>query len=228
MENTPDLSNYYAIHRGQRTDLARLVDAIATSTEADRGGAGRLHPLARWAKGFTHELHTHHSVEDDIFFPAVLGRVPAAAAVVEGLDADHQVVARLLEGLAPAVAALAGERVAFEPAKASALAAAVELRDLLARHLDVEDQDLLPLFYRHFTAEEYDGLHDRAQRSVKVRSMSFAVPWFVACLDDAAQEKVRAGAPLPLRVVYALTRPRFDRLVSAAFDGVPAAAGVRS
>ena len=105
MEPSPDLSNYYAIHRQQRHDLRRLATAVETANEADR--KGRLRPLAKWARGFGHELKTHHMVEDEIFFPAVLERVPSASAVIDSLDADHHRLDPMIDRLAPGIAELA-------------------------------------------------------------------------------------------------------------------------
>src|SRR5215510_13955434 len=105
MDATPDLTNYYAIHQQQRKDLQRLATAVETATEADR--RGRLRALAKWAQGFSHELKTHHMIEDEIFFPAVLDRVPSAKGLIEGLDADHHRLDPMIDRLAPGIAELA-------------------------------------------------------------------------------------------------------------------------
>jgi hemerythrin-like domain-containing protein/uncharacterized cupredoxin-like copper-binding protein len=215
METSPDLSNYYAVHRQQREDLRRFAVAVATATEADR--RGRLRPLAQWAKGFANELYTHHTVEDEVFFPAVLERVPSAAAVVATLDEDHQGLDPLIERFVARTADLADPRVPFAPIHAQMTELAVTLRDTVVRHLDVEDQDLLPLFYRHFSADEYDELHDRAQKTMPKTGLGFAVPFFVEALDEEGKKKALDTAPLALRLVYRATRRSHLRLVAAAF-----------
>jgi hemerythrin-like domain-containing protein len=215
MDTSPDLGNYYAVHRQQRIDLQRLATAVETATEADR--RGRLRPLARWARGFAQELKTHHTLEDEVFFPAVLERVPSAQALLEGLDVDHHQLDPMIDRLAPGIADLADPRVPFEPVRTEMAALAQALREFLDRHLDVEDEDLLPLFYRHFSAEEYDELHERAQQTMPKSHLGFTVPWFVEALDEAGKSKALATAPLPLRIVYRATRRGHVRLVAAAF-----------
>ncbi len=226
MDATPDLSNYYAIHRQQRKDLRRLATAVETATEADRDG--RLRPLAKWAQGFGHELKTHHTVEDEIFFPAVLERVPSAKGLLEVLDADHHQLDPMIDRLGPGITELADARVPFEPLHAEMTVLTVELRDLLDRHLGVEDEDLLPLFYRNFSAAEYDDLHVRAQKSLPKTGIAFAVPWYVEALDEAGKQQALATAPLPLRLVYRATRRSHQRLVAAAFGDDDRTNGMRT
>jgi hemerythrin-like domain-containing protein len=218
MEQTPDLTNYFAIHRKQVVDTRRYAAAVASAAESDRGG--RLKPLARWAAGFAHELDHHHTVEDDIFFPDLRTRVASAGPVLDGLEADHVLVEGLLARWTPSARALADRRVPFGPAKDEALAVAVAVRDLLDRHLAVEDKDVLPLFWRHYTAAEYMALHERAVASQEKAGIAFTVPWFVSALDDEHVEEVRQTAPLPLKLLWYATRGRFARLERAALGGV--------
>jgi hemerythrin-like domain-containing protein len=230
MEPLPDLTYFFAIHRKMRVDTRLYATAIATSEEHDRNG--RLRPLARWAKGFQHELREHHHVEDTYFFPDMRRRVPSSAAVLDVLAADHATIDRLL-GRWPVVAArLVDNGVAFERAKVDALEVACELRDLLERHLDIEDRDVLPLYWRHYAAEEYDALQAHAVANGNKRGLAFFVPWNVACLDEEHKAALLATAPLPLKLVWYATRGRFERLERAAFGGIdtsdlPVAGAVR-
>jgi hemerythrin-like domain-containing protein len=218
MDACPDLSTYYSLHRQQRVDLHRFAVAVRTATESDR--RGRLRPLARWARGFAGELDIHHKVEDDIFFPALRERVPSADAVLARLDDDHRDLEPRIERLASGAADLANPHVPFAPIHEEMTAVASDLHAFLTRHLDVEDEDLLPLFYRHFNAAEYDALHERAQRLTPKSSLAFAVPWFVAALDDEGRERVRAAAPRSMRLLYRLTRRSHARLVDRAFGSI--------
>jgi iron-sulfur cluster repair protein YtfE (RIC family) len=218
---TPDLTHYHAVHRQQRTDTAPLVVALETAKAIDRRRSGRLLPLAKWATGLGHELHVHHTVEDNIFFPAVVERVPAMLALFDQLDADHVVVSDLLERLGPSVAAVADPSFPMADARDAALSVAVELRDLLQRHLDVEDDEVLPAITHHFTSDEFEALTALATKSLPKKGITFAVPWNVESVTDLeVRATMLAAAPLPLRVLYRLTRRSYLRLVDAAFDGV--------
>lgn len=224
MDTTPDLSFYFAIHRTMRSDVARAAAAVATATEADR--SGRLVPLARWTAGFTHELVEHHFVEDRFFFPELRRRVPSAAAVLDDLDAEHHVLDDLLDRWPAAVAALADRRTPFGPAHDEAVTVTQGLADVLGPHLDREDADVLPLFWRHMDGVEYAALQQEAIDGGKRRGLGFVVPWTVSCVEGAEREALLAQAPLPMRVLLRLTEGRHRRLVEAAFPASVAAVPV--
>jgi hypothetical protein len=210
---------FYAIHRKMRIDTRRYVTAVETATEADR--AGRLIPLAKWAAGFGRELHLHHTVEDDHFFPALVERSPEAAEILAGLEHDHEVVAGILKQWGPAARDLADPTVDFATARAEVLALAVPLRDLLADHLDIEDAEIVPRFDQVLTEAELEAIDARVKKSLPKRGLSFAVPWNVAALDPATRDELVRTAPFILRLLYRIHAPRFARLVDAAFAGVP-------
>jgi hypothetical protein len=92
---------------------------------------------------FTDELRRHHDAEARTYFAALRDRVPSADAVVAEVLAERRLIDALLD-----------DCEACAPDERPIL----ELRRLLMRQLDVEDEDLLPLFYRHFTASEFDAL----------------------------------------------------------------------
>jgi hypothetical protein len=218
MQNTPDLTHFFAIHRKMRIDTRRFARAVETATSDDRGG--RLVPLRRWAKGFAFELDEHHFVEDTYFFPELRARIPSAQTFLDELDADHRVVDGILSRWTRVVGGLADRSVPFVSAKEEALAMAVTLRDLLHRHLDVEDRDILPLYWRHYSREEFDAVYQQAVNGGKKKGLSFVVPWNVECLEPADRATLIGRAPLPLKAVWWTTRGRFRRLETSAFAGI--------
>ena len=72
------------------------------------------------------------------------------------LEASMQRASRALTQLA--------EVPVTQSSHSEALAATRQLSHLLSRHLDYEDADILPLFVRHFTAEEYRVLEDQTTK----------------------------------------------------------------
>lgn len=218
MEPTPDLTHFFAIHRKMRIDTRRYVRALETATDADR--SGRLRPLSRWAAGFLHELSEHHFVEDEYFFPDMQERVPSSAPILDGLAADHRLVDELLARWPVVARRLVDPNVPFDTARAEALAVGVELRDLLERHLEIEDRDILPLYWRHYSAADYAAVYERAVKNGKKKGLAFVVPWNVACLEGDARRALLDAAPLPLKMVWWVTRGRFARLERAAFDRI--------
>ncbi len=82
----PDTSDYAIIHHAIRSAGRALAEAAATLTAAD---PKRLDAFVRYWQGHTGEILSHHGIEDTIFFPALLARVPESAAVLEQLDGEH-------------------------------------------------------------------------------------------------------------------------------------------
>jgi len=215
MESTPDISFFFAVHDHLRSDLRRYAEAVTSARPTDR--PDRLRALARWSKGFVHELEEHHFVEDTYFFPDMRTKVPAVAPVLDRLEADHRKLDGLLAEWPRRVGDLADDSKAFEPARVEAVRHAEAVRDLLMVHLDVEDNDVLPLYWRHYTAEEYDVVFQKAVKKGKKTGLAFVVPWNVDNLEGAEREAFVAAAPAALRLVHRMVRPRYDRLVTAAF-----------
>jgi hemerythrin-like domain-containing protein len=220
MTDQPDLSFYFAIHQAQRDALGRYLHAVETLTDGERAVRGKA--LVRWAKGFVRELEEHHYVEDTFFFPSLRDRVASAGAVIDGLEDDH----RRLDGLLarwPAVAGgLADPAVPFGDARADAVAFARELHDFLQRHLAIEDQDLLPLFWRHYTAAEYDAVVEQAVKKGKKAGLWFVAPFTVDCYPEGeARDAFLASVPAVLRLLHRLVRPSYDRLLATALGPQP-------
>ena len=220
MENQPDLSFYFAIHEAQRDAVRRYRAVVSTLTESDRITRGKA--LTRWAKGFVMELEEHHYVEDAFFFPSLRSKVASAGATIDRLDADHRHLDDLL-GRWPAIAkALADRSVPFPSAKAEAAGFAEELQEFLDRHLAEEDHDVLPLFWRHYSAEEYDAVVQQAVKKGKKAGMWFVAPFSVDCYAEGPdREAFLASVPGILRLLHRLARPSYDRLVAKALGPNP-------
>jgi hemerythrin-like domain-containing protein len=216
---SPAARHVQAIHDQMRRDLTRYLSAVETSREDDR--AGRLRPLARWAEGFVHELHVHHGIEDGTIFPSLAVRAPEVREVLTSLEEDHREVAGLLERWGPAARALAGRDVPFTAARDEAAGIVRSLRGLLMPHLDIEDHVVFPMYYERFSAAEVEEQDAAIKKSLPKTGLWFALPWNVAALPDEDREELRATAPWVLRALHRCYAPRYERLVAAAFAGVP-------
>src|SRR5262245_35158773 len=164
-----DLTGYLAIHQAMRVANAQLVHGIGTARVAD---PERAAALARWFRGYSDELRTHHHIEDDIVFPELLARVPDYAVYSEALAGDHLQLDRTIDALREALAYWAAhttETEAARDARYAALDLAVELRDFLEEHLAIEDADVLPMIHRHFEYEEYAELEKQAGKAITIR-----------------------------------------------------------
>jgi hemerythrin-like domain-containing protein len=207
---TPDLTSYYLIHDTMRRAGDQLATAIWELTEDDH----RRTEAIRWyTDGFLGELHAHHTIEDDLVFPALAAKVPTFADYQASLSDDHVHLSEVMEALGTAVRALAGggdwklnHRVAVEQS--------AELARFLHDHLGVEDDDILPMFTRHFTVPEYKQLDDEAIKRTGFRQLLFTVPWIVTTGDAEQVRSLFADAPLIITVVWRLMRRSHARRAS--------------
>jgi hypothetical protein len=216
----PDLTVFAVIHRVMRGDAARLADAVAGIDEADR--VDRAGALSRWYAGYLGELHEHHTVEDEIFYPDLVTRVPAAAEMVQRIDADHALLADLLQRTSVALERLGNPYVAFRLAHGEAISVTRALSDLIDAHLGFEDADVVPLFGVHYTADEYRTLEGQAMKNPDLRQMWFTIPWVMAAATPDEQQRMLAEVPFAFRVVWWASRGRFRRLDTAAFGQLAA------
>ena len=211
----PDLTTYHVLHRGMRLDSARLAGAVAGVTETERTTRGPA--LARWYAGFYGELHEHHTVEDEIFFPALLERVPVFDSQVDRIDAEHNHLEDVLVETRARLGRLGDPGVDWPAAVAEASEITAELRDLLDVHLGFEDADVLPLFVRHFTADDYDDLGERALKHTKFGQLVFGIPWAVQAATDDQFRHMYANAPIAFKLLWYATRRRYNRMAQEAF-----------
>ena len=211
MHDAPDTTDYSVIHHCIRVAPHRMVAALADFAEGDREQATAF---ARYWTGYATEVLAHHTVEDEIFFPQLIQRVPVVAGHLERVEGDHHRLDELMSAAAQAVERLRATPTG--PAAADAAAVIDELAGLMDSHLDFEDEDLVPLFGRHFTAAEYEALTQQAMQHLRLREALFTVPFVMHWTDAAGREKLLAEAPLPMRVIYRLTRGAHTRLAERA------------
>jgi hemerythrin-like domain-containing protein len=135
-------------HHAFRRDARRFAAALTRLTPGD---ASRAQALRDEWQYYRTALHHHHEIEDTRMFPHLESHVPALAASIDQLSADHRRLDPLLER---------GDR-AFEalPLTTSAESVIAELTSLLDQHLQDEEREVLPLLRdaQHFPAPETDA-----------------------------------------------------------------------
>lgn len=208
MSHPADTTDYLAIH----TCLRRGGRAIAVALQAlDVSDRRRTEALARYWKGYAGEVLAHHTVEDDIFFPALVEGAPVAAEHLGRVDEEHHLLDELMaEGHAAVAAVVEGAA----PDRAAAVLGHLDV--MMHGHLDFEDAELVPLFTRCFDQDDYDLLHKAAMKSLKLSDAPFAVPFLGSWLDDEMRTQLFATAPLPFKVLYRVTRRGHERLAALA------------
>src|SRR3954470_16180787 len=169
-----DISGFLVAHAGMRQEFGLLARVAAGPLDPDRAA------LVEDQIAMVLEiLHHHHTAEDDTLWPALVARVPAAAADLDALEADH---ARL----DPLITA-AGDTTRPLAERAPVLA---ELHELINAHLDREEATAVPLIRMHVTAAEWDALTERAVAETGRRNIPRVYGWYAS----AASAELRAEA----------------------------------
>ncbi len=157
--------NLVAIHDQLRGELRQIQHAV------DEVVAGQLDPAAardlinrmtmrqnRWTLGsfcaaYCRIVTIHHTIEDTHMFPALAAAAPDLAPVLLRLEAEHEVIADVLDRFDRALVLLVGE--SDEPYESDCAVTAsgpggltelrrlaAELADLLLSHLGYEEDEL--------------------------------------------------------------------------------------
>ncbi|MGW5559703.1 LLM class flavin-dependent oxidoreductase [Micromonospora sp. NPDC003944] len=139
------------IHDGLRAELAQIHDLIeqVAAGEIDAGAArSHINTMTmrqnRWTLGVYCESYcrivtTHHTIEDQSFFPRLRASDPRLGPVVDRLEQEHHVIHDVLEGVDRALVAYVGS-----PDGLAELRAAVDLlTDALLSHLSYEERELV-------------------------------------------------------------------------------------
>ncbi len=145
-----------AVHTIMRRSTALVVDALQALIDGRPVRVATLAKLIDWQAGF---VHHHHESEDELFWPVLRARFPEVVAQLDALSVEHDKLDGALERLSAEAAALRGTAVgrgtgaegshrapAGQQRAASLLPAALEVRDILAGHLDTEEPILRELF----------------------------------------------------------------------------------
>ena len=126
-----------------------------TLTTLDPGDRNRTAALEEWFSGYAEQSRAHHRVEDEVVFPALARRVPTYESFGETLTAEHRHLDDVLGDIGSGLADLTHGRTEV---LGRTVALSAELHEALASHLEVEDEDVLPLIERHFSCREFEAL----------------------------------------------------------------------
>jgi hypothetical protein len=207
-----DLAIMLAAHRAFRRDLTRLARAASAAASAGTDPARRRSLAAGWEL-FKHELHLHHTAEDEIIWPALRPRLALSEHALSVLDAMEEEHSRIDPLLAAVDAAFAGAPEAGDWPGEDRLADVIDvLTSTLTGHLAHEERDGLPLIGVALTAAEWRGVGFKIARR---NGLSEGGEMFAWMLDGAAREDAAAtlaALPPPARLIYrAVWKPRYQR-----------------
>jgi len=128
--------------------LVSDIEAVLGKSQDPTAYAARL---AKFGGLLLNELHTHHHVEDDHYFPLLQAADPSLAAGFEILDLDHKTLDTELQGFADAAnAVLRTDLQSVEALPMGGLEDVTRrLGQFLDRHLTDEEEIVVPIILKH-------------------------------------------------------------------------------
>ena len=185
------------VHSALKRDLLRTRVVLATSPPPQGRQRRALGEHVTWMMEF---LHAHHRGEDLGLWPLVRERNPAAADLLDSLEADH---ARI-DPAARAAAAAAGEYTATttDPPREALAEALDQLLTVLVPHLDREVDDGMPVVAASITAREWDAIEQ--EYNIKPKSLpqlGIEGHWLLEDIDAEGYDVVVHKVPPVARFV---------------------------
>jgi iron-sulfur cluster repair protein YtfE (RIC family) len=197
-----DLTIMLAAHAGFRRDLLRLARAAS----ADQPDPARRDAVKAGWETFKHQLHLHHTAEDELVWPALRTRLAAsvhAQSVLDAMEEEHSRVDPLLTAVDHAFAHQEDGRIGDVTSA---------LTSELLKHLTHEERDALPLIGVGLSAAEWRGVGFKIARKNGLSAGGEMFAWMSDGAEPATASAVIGTLPPPARLVYrALWRPRYNR-----------------
>jgi hemerythrin-like domain-containing protein len=196
-----DTLRTFADRLGKTLDAVRPSDAIQLGTVADR-----------WAF-YARQLHHHHDNEDDLVLPRLRSAQGDFADLDEQLRCQHRELVAEMSSVDDSFAM--AKRRPDEESLSALCAALARFSSSLQTHLDLEDEQLLPLVQETIPADEWNELAQRMLKSIPRRDL----PLVAAGLEEMVRQLPPAERPppppLPIRVLNALFwRRKYRRFVA--------------
>jgi hemerythrin-like domain-containing protein len=147
-------------------------------------------------------LHLHHEGEDELLYPKLAERAPDQVPMLAEVENEHALITTAVADVSTACSAW---RQHPSAGPAEALAAALEdLNSLCQRHLDDEEQKVVPLAAKTLTQQEWDALGDHAVSHMDRRQKPIAFGMILDPLDEADRAYMKNALPPPVRVLFPL------------------------
>ena len=217
MVNDDDLRLFLLMHRAIRGDLARLPRAVATLVPGD---LARIEAIGQWLGFIERSIEHHHRGEDTWVYPRLSERDPSFVPEHHALERDHQALDPALAAVRTALAALA-ESARFERDRDALVAQLDALEVDMRRHLDAEEDAVIPRMKKHVRHAEIAEFEREGARNTSVRDLARVLPWVLSFADARELAQVDAMLPWPVKLLYRWSWKKGYQRFSAALQ-VPA------
>ncbi|GAA1871265.1 hypothetical protein GCM10009836_60030 [Pseudonocardia ailaonensis] len=203
---TPNLLGMRFAHRMMLRDLHRLTEVAQKIAGGDACDARRAAAIATWVRHLCHEIHHHHTVEDELTWP-LIERSAGSEVDLAVLSEDHAALDPLLDEIRWAVDAVeARPGIATAERLAAALA---RVRDELDEHIAEEERALFPVIERYVAVKDWEAMEKEIRKGGA--PLTFVLPRFEGVVRPEERDEVRRLAGPVMGLLMALVRPAYRR-----------------
>jgi hemerythrin-like domain-containing protein len=193
----PLIQQMVVIHRVFRREFG-LLPALVGGVAAD--DLERAKDVADHAAGLLRFVHIHHSGEDELLWPVLLGRVAVESDLITRMEHQHEHVAALLPHAQEQLPAWAATP---SPERGAELASTFEeLALVLGEHLGEEEIEILPLVETYMTVEEWERLGEHARGQLAPPDLMASLAAIVEEADDEERLMFTAALPPPVLTMF--------------------------
>ena len=211
------------VHAAFRRDLTR-VRLVLTTTPVPQGS--RRQAVAGQVLWLTEMLYAHHESEDAGLWPFIRQRNPAAAELLDAMEADHRAIVPAVE----AVTATAQQYRSTESGgpRLELVQALNSLTDVLLPHLDREVQEAMPVVAETLTAPDLDAWqHKYVVKPKSLWQLGLEGHWLIDEIDPEGYQVAAHQVPAVPRFIllHGFARPYRRRTNAWWSPEVPAGHG---
>ena len=214
--NAVDMLVVHRVFRREFKDMPALTAAVPP------GATTRAKVVGDHVKFMGASLHHHHAAEDELVWPKLQSRAPDRHADLQRMVDEHTEIAAAVDGVESLLVAWT---TTADPKLTEELSAAAgELSTCVARHLDDEERNALPVIEEHLTQREWAATVKRGAAFIFVRNLPLGLVLGGLVLEAGSEEERRiilSGAPLPQRVVVQLFGARAAAAYRRQLHGSP-------
>jgi hypothetical protein len=185
------------VHDALKRDLLRARQVLLASP-APRGR--QRVALGKHVRWMLDVLHAHHSGEDAGLWPLVRQRNPAAAGLLDSMEAEHARISPAADVVAEAAREYTTTTV--DSARAALVKALDGLLDVLVPHLDREVAEAMPVVAASITNREWDAVEQEYLIKPKTtRQLARECHWLLEGIDAEGYDVVVHKVPAALRFI---------------------------
>jgi iron-sulfur cluster repair protein YtfE (RIC family) len=143
---------FIAYHGNLLNTINSLVSQLETLIQLNQSkgySPTQLQPVLRSGLYLVEKAHHHHQIEDASYFPQFRKMLPQFSTAMDLLDDDHLVLDEALHRLKHTIQQAYGQALLSSYYVADLYQQAKVLKKVLARHLQDEEEIIIPIFLKY-------------------------------------------------------------------------------